>query len=66
MSEIWSDEANELLMRLWKRSDITCQMLAKVFVGRTPGAIKSHASILGLRKEIHTDIDYEALKTIEI
>ncbi|MCK4821568.1 hypothetical protein KA005_37725 [bacterium] len=66
MCKIWNDDENTLLTKLWKRSDITSGMLATVFTGRTPGAIKSHASVLGLRKESITNIDYEALKAIEI
>ena len=66
MSNIWSDDENTLLTRLWKRSDLTSQMLTKVFIDRTSGSIKSHASSLGLRKEYISNINYDALKTIEL
>jgi hypothetical protein len=62
----WDDDENALLTRLWKREDITSQMLTTVFVGRTAGAISGHASRLGLHKEHATAIDYDALKAIEI
>lgn len=66
MCELWNDDEDALLTRLWKRHDLTSQILARVFIGRTAGAIKSHASILGLRKEHTTAIDYDVLKAIEI
>lgn len=66
MGEAWNEDEDALLSRLWKRHDLTSQMLATVFIGRTPSAIKSHASMLGLRKEHATAIDYDALKAIEI
>lgn len=66
MGENWNEDENVLLTRLWKRHDLTSQMLTRVFIGRTASAIKSHASMLGLHKEHITAIDYDALKAIEI
>lgn len=66
MTRLWNDEEDTLLKRLWPRPDITSQMLTKIFIGRSATSIKSHASILGLHKEYTSNIDYEALKAIEI
>lgn len=66
MNKDWNDEEDALLKRLWPRLDITSQILTKIFIGRTVTSIKSHASILGLRKEHISTINYDALKEIEI
>lgn len=66
MGNKWDDDENALLTRLWKREDVTSQMLTTVFVGRTAGAISEQAFRLGVHKEHATAIDYDALKAIEI
>lgn len=57
----WTDEEEDVLRKMWVRSDVDRFMIAEVLPNRSPGAIAKHASEMNLKKENISNIDFEKM-----